>query len=122
GNLVSCRAAVATLRFHQEHALGERSNKLGDFLIARLRELQRRRVLVSDVRGLGLMIGVELDAGADSPNSADLVLERMKDAGYLIGKCGPGRNVLAFLPPLIVERQQLDAMTDELDRVLASVV
>lgn len=121
GNLVSCRAALATLRFHQEHRLGERSTQLGKHLRARLRDVQNRRGLIADVRGLGLMVAAELDAGAESAAVTDAVLERMKDAGFLLGKCGPGRNVLAFLPPLVVERSDLDRMTDSLDRALASV-
>ena len=78
--------------------------------------------MIAEVRGLGLMIGVELDAGANSASVTDTVLERMKDAGYLLGKCGPGRNVLAFLPPLVVNQDDLDRMVDDLDRVLASAV
>jgi 4-aminobutyrate aminotransferase-like enzyme len=121
GNLVSCRAALATLRFHQEHRLGERSTKLGAHLWARLQEVQKRREVIEDVRGLGLMVAAELGAGGQSAALTDAVLERMKDAGYLLGKCGPGRNVLAFLPPLVVEQHDLDRMIDDLDRVLASV-
>jgi 4-aminobutyrate aminotransferase-like enzyme len=120
GNLVACRAALATLRFHQEHCLGIRSATLGEHLRNRLRELQGRQPLIAEVRGIGLMIGVELDAGPDSSAVTDAVLERMKDAGYLLGKCGPGRNVLAFLPPLVVDRHDLDRMTDDLDRTLAA--
>lgn len=122
GNLVSCRAALATLRFHQEHRLGDRSTALGEHLRARLRSVQERRGLIAEVRGMGLMVAAELDAGAESAAVTDAVLERMKDAGYLLGKCGPGRNVLAFLPPLVVERHDLDRMIDDLDRTLASVV
>jgi alanine-glyoxylate transaminase/(R)-3-amino-2-methylpropionate-pyruvate transaminase len=48
----------------------------------------------------------------------DAVLEAMKDSGYLIGKTGAGRNVLTFLPPLIVEAEQLDGLVDALDCVL----
>jgi 4-aminobutyrate aminotransferase-like enzyme len=121
GNLVCCRAALATLRFHQEHRLGERSTKLGDHLRARLRSIQHRRGVIADVRGLGLMVAAELDAGAESAAVTDAVLEWMKDAGYLLGKCGPGRNVLAFLPPLVVEQSDLDRMVNDLDRILASV-
>ncbi|QJX01288.1 aspartate aminotransferase family protein [Frigoriglobus tundricola] len=121
GNLVSCRAALATLRFHQEHRLGERSARLGEHLRARLRAVQHRRGVIADVRGLGLMVAAELDAGPNSAALTDAVLEQMKDAGYLLGKCGPGRNVLAFLPPLVVEPNDLDRMIDDLDRTLASV-
>ena len=71
GNLVSCRAALATLAFHQRHRLGERSTELGDHLIGRLRELQRHHSAIAEVRGRGLMIGVELrDAAARTDERA----------------------------------------------------
>ena len=67
------------------------------------------------------MIGVELRDGAATPAAAltDTVLEHMKDAGFLLGKTGPGRNVLTFMPPLIVEQAELDALVERLDEVLA---
>ncbi len=119
GNLVSCRAALATLRFHQRHELGRRSETLGAQLLERLRRLRSRHPAVAEVRGRGLMIGVELRYGNDAAALTDSVLERMKDAGYLVGKCGPGRNVLAFMPPLVVEGQALDGLVEQLDQVLA---
>lgn len=120
GNLVSCRAALATLEFHRKHDLGLRSRTLGSHLAERLRQLQLRHPVLAEVRGLGLMLGAELrnDDGSPANQVADAVLEAMKDAGYLIGKTGPGRNVLTFLPPLIVEAAALDEMVDALDRVL----
>jgi 4-aminobutyrate aminotransferase-like enzyme len=123
GNLASCRAALATLTFHQKHRLGERSTMLGAHLLGRLRDVQKRRPVIHDVRGLGLMIGVELRDAAGNPHAAltDAVLERLKDAGYLLGKTGPGRNVLTLMPPLIVEQTALDGMVEELDRALAAL-
>jgi 4-aminobutyrate aminotransferase/4-aminobutyrate aminotransferase/(S)-3-amino-2-methylpropionate transaminase len=121
GNLVACRAALATLRFHQRHDLGPRSATLGAHLLGRLRELQPRYPGVAEVRGRGLMIGVELRQPDGCPASAllDAVLEAMKDAGFLLGKTGPGRNVLTFMPPLIVEQAELDCLVERLDGVLA---
>jgi 4-aminobutyrate aminotransferase/4-aminobutyrate aminotransferase/(S)-3-amino-2-methylpropionate transaminase len=121
GNLVSCQAARATLRFHQKHDLGARSAALGEHLCARLRDLQARHPAIADVRGLGLMIGAELRDGNGAPAAVlvDEVLERMKDAGYLLGKTGAGRNVLTFMPPLVVEQAELDGMVDRLGAVLA---
>jgi 4-aminobutyrate aminotransferase/4-aminobutyrate aminotransferase/(S)-3-amino-2-methylpropionate transaminase len=120
GNLVSCRAALATLHFHQRHELGRRSEKLGTHLAERLRRLQERHPAIAEVRGHGLMLGAELRNPDGSPANhlTDAVLEAMKDSGYLIGKTGPGRNVLTFLPPLIVEAEQLDGLVDALDCVL----
>jgi 4-aminobutyrate aminotransferase/4-aminobutyrate aminotransferase/(S)-3-amino-2-methylpropionate transaminase len=121
GNLVSCRAALATLRFHQAHQLGRRSQALGAHLLDRLRTLQQRHPAVAEVRGLGLMIGVELRDKDGAPAAAllDDVLERLKDGGYLLGKTGPGRNVLTLMPPLVVEQEDLDGLVEQLDRVLS---
>jgi 4-aminobutyrate aminotransferase-like enzyme len=117
GNLVSCRAALATLHFHQRRQLGRRSETLGAHLAERLRQVQERHPIIAEVRGCGLMLGAELRHSDGSPANerTDAVLEAMKDAGYLIGKSGPGRNVLTFLPPLIVEAAALDEMVEALD-------
>jgi 4-aminobutyrate aminotransferase/4-aminobutyrate aminotransferase/(S)-3-amino-2-methylpropionate transaminase len=120
GNLVSCRAALATLAFHQRHQLGQRSTAQGDRLRSQLSELQKRRPPIAEVRGLGLMIGVELRDVANKPAAAltDAVLERMKDCGFLLGKTGPGRNVLTIMPPLVSASGDLDSMAECLDEAL----
>ncbi len=120
GNPVSCQAALATLRFHQRHELGTRSATLGTHLLHRLRELQKHHPAIAEVRGKGLMIGVELrdDRGEPATALLDRVLEEMKDAGFLLGKTGVDRNVLTFMPPLIVEQVELDALVATLDEVL----
>jgi 4-aminobutyrate aminotransferase-like enzyme len=66
--------------------------------------------------------GAELRLPDGSPAAAltDSLLERLKDAGYLVGKTGSGRNVLTFLPPLIVESEDLKGLVAQLDRELAS--
>jgi 4-aminobutyrate aminotransferase/4-aminobutyrate aminotransferase/(S)-3-amino-2-methylpropionate transaminase len=114
GNLVSCRAALATLAYHQRHRLGERSTALGERLRGHLVELQKRRYEIAKVRGRGLMIGVELG----DATLTDTVLERMKDAGYLLGKTGAGRNVLTLMPPLVATSEDLDCVVDALDQAL----
>jgi 4-aminobutyrate aminotransferase-like enzyme len=120
GNLVSCAAALATLRYHQRRGLGERSARLGAHLMERLRGLARRHGAIAEVRGLGLMVGAELRDARGEPAAGllDELLERLKDDGYLAGKTGAGRNVLTFLPPLVVEQQELDGLVEALDRAL----
>ena len=120
GNLVSCRAALATLAFHQRHRLGERSAALGARVLAQLRDLQRRHSAIHEVRGLGLMVGVELRDGAGGPAASltDAVLERLKDDGFLLGKTGPGRNVLTLMPPLVVAAEALDTVGGAVERAL----
>jgi 4-aminobutyrate aminotransferase-like enzyme len=121
GNLVSCQAALATLRFHQRHDLGRRSETLGARLLAQLRELGRRHGAIAEVRGRGLMIGAELCDEQNAAALTDRVLEEMKDAGYLLGKTGPGRNVLTFMPPLVVAPEALDGLVESLDEVFSKV-
>jgi 4-aminobutyrate aminotransferase len=124
GNLVSCAAALATLRFHQVQRLGERSAELGARLVLALEQLRGRCPGVAEVRGRGLMIGVELRDREGNPDGGrtDAVLEAMKDRGYLIGKSGPGRNVLTLMPPLVIERNTLDGLAEELGRALAEII
>lgn len=117
GNLVCCRAALATLAFHQRNRLGERGTLLGNRLIGQLRELQAHHSAIAEVRGRGLMIGMELSDAART----DTVLERMKDAGVLLGKTGPARNVLTFMPPLIASQEDLDTVVDKLDQALGMI-
>ena len=82
------------------------------------------RAAITDVRGLGLMIGMELYA--NEPEKAaplvDSILEEMKDRGFIIGKNGVNRNVIAFQPPLVITEQDitnmLEALADTLKRLL----
>ncbi|MBU5440677.1 aspartate aminotransferase family protein [Paenibacillus sp. MSJ-34] len=120
GNPVSSVTALAVLDYMERERLTERAAHLGSVLAAGLRRLQSRHHCVSDVRGLGLMLGMEI--GGDDPNQGaarvDRILERMKDRGFLIGKNGLGRNVLAFQPPLVVGEPDILNMLEALDAVL----
>jgi 4-aminobutyrate aminotransferase-like enzyme len=122
GNLVSCAAALAVLAILERERLEARAAETGAYFKARLDALRERFPAVGDVRGLGLMIGVELvaDAGRPDPDLADEVLERLKDDGVLAGRTGADRNVLAFQPPLAIERRDVDEAVDKLERILAS--
>jgi 4-aminobutyrate aminotransferase/4-aminobutyrate aminotransferase/(S)-3-amino-2-methylpropionate transaminase len=121
GNLVSCRAALATLAFHLRHELGKRSLVLGERLRGQLVELQRQRPEIAEVRGLGLMIGVELRSPNNAAAFTDRVLEELKDAGFLLGKTGVERNVLTLMPPLVVSQEDLDSVVDGIAKAIAKV-
>src|SRR5262249_2372383 len=112
-----------TLRYHARHELGRRAETLGAHVQARLSEMAERHPLIAEVRGLGLMIGVELREPTGEPAAARLddLLEDLKDAGFLAGKTGPSRNVLAIMPPLVVELEALDRFVDCLDGLLARI-
>ncbi|HEY2492084.1 MAG TPA: aspartate aminotransferase family protein [Paenibacillus sp.] len=121
GNPVSSVTAMAVLDYIREEKLVERSERIGDMFIQALEELMHKHsYVISEVRGKGLMIGVELLT--NNPNLGaeyvDQVLEKMKDQGYLIGKNGIHRNVLAFQPPLIIQQEDIENMIAALDAVL----
>ncbi|HHP50673.1 MAG TPA: aspartate aminotransferase family protein [Moorella mulderi] len=123
GNPVSMVAALATLEVLEEEGLVERAEVLGGMLKEKLMELKERHPLIGDVRGLGLMVGAELVKRdkEPAPKETDWVLEEMKDRGILLGKNGRYRNVLAFQPPLVVTREDIEEMVGHLDEVLTKV-
>ena len=123
GNPVTAAAALATLDVLANNGLPARAAALGAHLKAGLLALQERYPLIGDVRGLGLMLGAELVSADKSPASRELeiVLEKLKDRGILVGKNGPNRNVLAFQPPLVITREDVDYLLNQLDDVLDEV-
>ncbi len=123
GNPVTAAAALATLDVIAGEGLVARAAARGAQLKAGLEALQERHPLIGDVRGLGLMLGAELVRPDRSPATAetDQVLERLKDRGFLVGKNGLHRNVLAFQPPLVVSSGDIDGLLTALDDVLASL-
>jgi 4-aminobutyrate aminotransferase len=111
GNHLSCGAALANLRYIVDNDLQANSLKVGEHLMSRLRELRKGHSYVGDVRGKGLMIGIELvdpGTGEPDPNAAGRVLEECKGRGLLVGKGGHYGNVLRFAPPLSVTIDEAD--------------
>lgn len=121
GNPVTSAAALATLDVIEKNHLPDNARELGSYLKQGLFALQEKFSVIGDVRGLGLMLGAELVGPDNSPNAAavDTVLEKMKDRGFLIGKNGAERNVLAFQPPLVITKEDIDNLLNNLGDVLA---
>ncbi|MGG3509163.1 aspartate aminotransferase family protein [Paenibacillus lautus] len=123
GNPVSSVTAIAVLDYIEQEGLVERSLRVGGRLIDGLRELQGRYELIADVRGKGFMAGAEIRGATDEESAAwtDIILERMKEEGFIIGKNGIGRNVLAFQPAMMIPEEDIVAMLSALDEVLAGL-
>ncbi len=123
GNPVACAAALAVLAVIEDEGLKENAAEVGGYLRNGLLELQRRHPLIGDVRGTGLLLGVELveDAQARRPAArrAREVAEAMRDRGILLGTTGPAGNVLKIRPPLVFRREHADLLLGVLDEVLA---
>jgi 4-aminobutyrate aminotransferase-like enzyme/Ser/Thr protein kinase RdoA (MazF antagonist) len=123
GNPVACAAGLAVLDVLDEERLVERAAQVGEHLRAGLDELARRHPVVGDVRGTGLLLGVELvdEPGRrePSPLRAQAVMNGMRERGVLIGTAGRDGNVLKIRPPLAFDRAHADLLLETLDRVLA---
>lgn len=109
GNPVSCAAALATVAVIEEEGLLANASHLGEVALERLREMQARHPSLGDVRGLGLMIGVELvrDGREPWPEAVQRILEDCLDEGLLLLECGAHKNVLRLAPPLVVGEEEL---------------
>jgi 4-aminobutyrate aminotransferase len=110
GNPVSCSAANALIKEVQDHNLLQKVAVDGEYLIKRLKEIQNAYDLIGDVRGKGLMIGVELVRNQKTKEPAEkelrkLLMESWKQGLAIIG-CG--KSVVRFCPPLTIERSELD--------------
>lgn len=123
GNPVSATAALATIAFHERRALAGRSRELGSHLLAGLAALANRSPRLAAPRGLGLMVGIDLLDVDGRPDAAglDRLLEALKDRGFLCGKTGADRNVLTFMPPLVIERFDLDRLLTALAEALTTL-
>ncbi|MBM4433366.1 MAG: aspartate aminotransferase family protein, partial [Chloroflexi bacterium] len=118
GNPMSTRAALATLNFIQEHDIVNHVDEVGNYLKMRLLELKDKYPLIGDVRGKGLMIGLELvkDKKAPAINEILKLFEVTKKRGLLIGKGGLYGNVVRIAPPMTAERPKIDEAIEILDR------
>jgi 4-aminobutyrate aminotransferase len=119
GNPVSCVAALESIGLLEEELM-ENARVVGDYLKDRLASLMARHALLGEVRGLGLMIGVELvrDRVTKEPASTerDEIVQACFRRGLLLLGCGV--NTLRFCPPLVVTKEQCDVAVAILDEVL----
>jgi 4-aminobutyrate aminotransferase len=110
GNPVSCAAANATIDKIERDGLIEKAARMGDYAMGRILEIKDRTKGIGDVRGLGLMIGVEFikeDGGPDK-GRLDGVMKRCLEAGLVIIECGIDKNIARIMPPLTVTRDEMD--------------
>jgi acetylornithine/LysW-gamma-L-lysine aminotransferase len=110
GSPLVCAAACAAIDVLLKEKLADRAAALGGYFKAKLEDLQAKYKIVKEVRGLGLMLGVELRY--DVLN----IIFKATDRGVLI--LDAGRNVLRFLPPLVIEKEQIDKTISILDTVI----
>jgi 4-aminobutyrate aminotransferase len=122
GNPVSCASALATIEL-LKHGLVRNAEVVGEYLFGRLRALMEKHAIIGDVRGKGLMIGVELVRDRTTKERAtterDRVVQEMFKRGVLL--LGAGRNAVRFAPPLVLTRDQADVAVTVFDQALSAV-
>src|SRR3954463_5665782 len=122
GNPVACAAALATIRLLRDQYVRNAAT-VGEHLMSGLRDLQQKHPIIGDVRGKGLMIGVELvrdrTTKARAIEERNAVVQAMFRRGVLI--LGAGKNAIRFAPPLLLTKDQADAILRVFDESLAEV-
>jgi len=113
GNPVSCAIGLAVLDVLERDQLQSHARDVGDALLKGLRGLAQRCSLISDVRGSGLFLGVELTEG-----SAGRIVERMRDRRILLSVDGPRHSVIKIKPPLVFSQGDAERLLATLEEVL----
>jgi len=123
GNPVSCAAALATIEVMEEENVRQNAQIVGGYLRERLEELKEKYPLIGDVRGMGLMQGVELVREGKEPAREEIlrIFEATKRRGLLIGKGGLYGNVIRIAPPLTISKADVDEAIRILDEAIAEV-
>jgi 4-aminobutyrate aminotransferase len=125
GNPVACAAALASLDEIEERGLIGRAAHTGDYLLNRLREVAGRHPLVGDVRGLGMMLGLETvrDRATKEPADSEMakIVYRAFELGLVVFYGGIYSNVMEITPPLIMTEAEVDEGIAILDQAISEV-
>jgi acetylornithine/succinyldiaminopimelate/putrescine aminotransferase len=113
GNPLATAAGVAALSAILEEGMLENCEKVGSYFLSRLEEMKKKFAFIKEVRGKGLILGIELKMEGGS------IVKEMLQRGILIN-CTMG-NVLRFLPPLIVTREEVDQVVETLEEVFNKI-
>lgn len=114
GNPLACAAGLATVQTVLEDKLSENAEEMGNYFRNKLNEIAAKHDAISEVRGLGLMIGIQMSQGI-----APEVKGKLFEKRYLVGNVGA--NILRLLPPLILTKTDIDSFAAVLDDVLATI-
>ncbi|WP_137802864.1 aminotransferase class III-fold pyridoxal phosphate-dependent enzyme [Kocuria sp. 2SI] len=124
GNAVSAAAGVATLGVVEKEGLVENSRVRGEQLQAGLKQIQQRFPVIGDVRGLGLMQGIEFTAPDGSPDAANAaaVQQATTEQDLLSLTCGPAGNVVRLIPALVVSEEEIALGLQRFEAAVEAVV
>jgi 4-aminobutyrate aminotransferase-like enzyme len=122
GNPVSCAASLANISFIQANDLPQKAAQKGEKLCDALKKINPKDVVIGDIRGSGLMIGIEVvkDTQSKVPASSEakMIRSALREKGILIGVGGVFANVLRIQPPLIMTEEEIEKVIETLKDVL----
>ncbi len=125
GNPVVCAQGMAVLEVIEKEKLQANALKIGNYILAGLARLQEKHGIIGDVRGKGLMLGIELvkDRATKEPAKSECaqVLETCKDLGLIVGKGGLNGSVIRFAPPMCVTQADADFMLEVFDAAFSTL-
>jgi alanine-glyoxylate transaminase/(R)-3-amino-2-methylpropionate-pyruvate transaminase len=125
GNPVVCAQGMAVLEVIEREKLQENALYIGNHLLGGLARLKEKHNLIGDVRGKGLLLGIELvkDRATKEPAKAECgeILERCREMGLLLGKGGLHGQTIRFSPPMCVRKADADFLLEVLDRGFAGM-
>ena len=124
GNPLACSAALASIEVLKEEQLLENAQKLGAYALEELDKLKQKHPVIREVRGVGLMIGIELmDPKTKNPDGKAVmeVLDDCLKQGVLFYLCGNSGEVIRMIPPLTVTKEQIDEGIKVLDQALTNL-
>lgn len=110
GNPLGCAAAIAAIEVLQDENLPHKAKELGDYFIDKLAVIAEKHESIAQIRGIGLMIGIELNQDGEE------IVDKCREEGVLIN-CTAG-NVIRLTPPLVIKKEQIDKVVEVLDKVL----
>lgn len=117
---LGCSIALEVIRVIKQEALIERSASLGEYFIAQLHQIKEQHKIIKEIRGRGLMIGIEFTGNHDK-FSTKSVYQRMLDRRFLVGY-SQNLRMIAFHPALTIEKQIIEDFVEQLDNVLKELV
>ncbi|TYR79378.1 aspartate aminotransferase family protein [Priestia megaterium] len=121
GNPIGCSAALATLEVIKEEELLNNAKEVGEYALKQLQELKKKHHVIGDIRGVGLMIGIEIvHPETKEPNGDGLfeILDLALEKGVLFYFCGNESEVIRMVPPLTVTKEQIDDGIGMLDEAI----
>lgn len=124
GNPLACSAALASIEVLKEERLLENAQTLGAYALKELDKLKQKHPVIREVRGVGLMIGIELMDPQTKRPDGKAVMEVLDDClkqGVLFYLCGNSGEVIRMIPPLVVTQEQIDEGIQVLDQALTNL-